>query len=239
MAVQSFINGGTLSSTPGQFSHNAQQPCTIMAWIRANDAAFWNQRVSCAGIYGPPALSAPSSTPVTAMQLGCYNFSNFACWTWGGLALVASGTFSSPPVGVWTHYAVSYNGTTYTLYINGVFNAANTVSQQAGSLNQTYINGYPTGGTNETNNFAVDDFIFFSRSLSQDEIRTIYHLEGPRDGIVQNCHARYTYEEGVVGTAVVAGIDLSPSKAVMTPAPGTPALYYPSRAMTNLRLVQG
>ena len=230
MAVNVVTGGATLSSTAGVFTVSAQTPCTLVCWLRANDSTVWAARVSMAGVYGP-------ASPTTAMQLGCWNANTLGVWTWGGNSLVAS-TGYTPPVGTWIHCAVTYDGTSFRLYINGALNNTAASTQLAGNLGQTFINGFPTGGTSETGNFQVDDFMFFNRTLSQNEILTIMTAEGPRDGIVQGCMARYTYEEGAVGAAVVMGVDISPNKAHMTQGVGTTATYYAPRATSNLRRVQ-
>jgi len=231
MAVRVFTNGGVLSSPSSAFSYNGLGPATIMAWLYANDATVWQQRTSMAGVYGP-------ANPTTAMQLGCIDAGNFGCWTWGGSNLVTA--IGHAPVAQWNHYAVTYDGAgNYALYINGVLTNTNAVTQQAGSFSQTYINGYPTGGTSESGNFSVDDMLLFNRQLSINEIKTIYTSEGPRDGIAAGLLTRYTYDEGVIGAAVATGWDLSATKAHMTPAAGTSPVYFSPRAMTNIRRVQG
>lgn len=231
MAVRVFTGGGVLSSAANSFSVNAQSPMTLMTWVNCIDSTVWTQTTSMVGVYGPGAA------PTTAIQIGSRGGaggSGLNVWSWGGLVLVNFATHA--PVGSWNHYAVTFNGTNaWTLYINAVQVATSTTAQQAGNLSQTFINGYPTGGTNESGNFAVDDIVFASRLMSQDEIRTIYNLQGPRDGIFQNVIARYTYDEGVVGNAVVQGKDIASTAAHMTPSAGTAPIYYAPVAMCNVR----
>lgn len=231
MAVRVFANGGVLSSLNSAFSYNGQSPSTFMAWLYANDATVWQQRTSMAGVYGP-------ANPTTAMQLGCIDAGNFGVWTWGGSLLV--GLTGHSPVGQWNHYTVTYDGAgNYSLYINTILVSTNTVTQQAGNFSQIFINGYPTGNSSESGNFCVDDIILFNRQLSLNEIRTIYTVEGPRDGIAAGVLCRYTYDEGVMGAAVSTGWDLSATRANMTPSPRTSPIYFTPRAMTNVRRVQG
>jgi hypothetical protein len=228
MAVRVFTGGGVLNSAASSFSVNAQSPMTLMAWVYAIDATAWSQTTSMVGVYGP------GGAPSTAIQIGSRAGTGLNVWTWGGGILV---NFTShAPVAQWNHYAVTFNGTSaWTLYINGTQVATATVAQQAGNLTQTFINGHPTGGTNESGNFAVDDVLFASRLMSQDEIRTIYNVQGPRDGIFQNVIARYTYDEGVVGNPVVQCKDISATGANMTPSTGTSPVYYAPVAMCNVR----
>jgi len=233
MAVQTFTNGGTLSSVPAGFAYSAQLPCTMMAWIRANDATVWADRVSIAGVYGP-------ATPTSAMQFGCISANTFGCWTWGGANLVSAIAPYTVPTGVWNHYAVAYDGvSTFRLYIDGVLNNTTVSTQQTGSLGQMFVNGYPTGGQSETGNLSVDDVAFFGRELSQGEIQTIVSSLGPRDGIVQGLQARYTFEEGPIGAVVVTSLDLSVNRVNITPDAGTPPVYATPFATNNIRQVQG
>ena len=228
MAVRVFTGGGALNSAVSSFSVNAQTPMTLMAWVYAVDSTVWSTTTSMVGAYGPGAA------PATAIQIGSRGGTGLNVWTRGGTLLVSFTTHS--PVAAWNHYAVTFNGTnTWLLYINGVQVATGTTAQQAGNLTQTFVNGYPTGGTNESGNFAVDDAIFLSRQLSVDEIKTIYNVQGPRDGVFQGVIARYTFDEGVIGNAVVTGKDISSTGAHMTPTTGTAPVYYAPVAMCNVR----
>lgn len=231
MAVQVVAAGGVLSSPTTAFSVNAQGTCTIMAWIRFDAAAAWTTRTSVVGVYGP-------ASPTTAMQMGVISTNTFGVWTWGGGTLCAA-VGHGQPVGVWNHYALVYNSGTATLYINGVLNVTNAATQLAGNLSQVYINGFPTGGSQESGASSVDDVIFFSRAVTQDEVVTIINASGSRDGIFSGVEARYAYEEGPISTSVVSGVNLTLAPATMTFSGGTAPIYVPSRVMTNLRQVQG
>ena len=231
MAVRVYTGGSVLSSTTNSFTVNARSPMSIMTWVNALDSSVWTQTTSMVGVYGP------GNAPTTAIQIGSRGGaggSGLNVWTWGGSVLVSFSPHA--PVGSWNHYAVTFNGNnTWILYINAVPVATSTATQQIGNLTQTFINGYPTGGSNESGNFAVDDVIFTSRVMSPDEIKTIYALQGPRDGIFQNVVARYTFDEGVIANPVVQGKDISVTSAHMIPSSGTPAIYFPPIAMCNVR----
>lgn len=231
MAVQVVAAGGVLSSPTTAFSVNAQAACSIMAWIRFDAASAWAGRTSVVGVYGP-------ASPTTAMQMGVLVANTFGVWTWGGGTLVAA-VGHGQPIGVWNHYAMVYTPGTATLYINGAVNATQAVTQLAGNLSQTFINGFPTGGTAESGPTSVDDVIFFSRAVTADEVVTIINASGARDGIFSGVTVRYTYEEGPITTSVVSGVNLTPAVATMTSSGGAAPIYVPSRVMTNLRQVQG
>jgi hypothetical protein len=231
MAVRVYQNGSVLDSAVTGFSVPATSPNTVMAWIRMDDATPWANRTSISGVY----LSG-----ATAVQLGVYSTNQFGVWTWGGGALVLSTGFAQP-VGVWNHFAYTYDGAgNNALYINGVLNNTGVATQLAGTMNQAYINGFPTGGTQESGNTSVDDFIIFNRQLTLPEIQTIYNAGGLRDGIFNGVAARYTYDEGTIGANVVAGMDLSINKATMTPTVSTPQpIYTISPVASNIRRLQG
>ncbi len=228
MAVRVFAGGGVLNSATTSFTVNAQSPMTLMTWVYASDATAWANTTSMVGVYGPGAA------PSTAIQIGARGGTGISVWTWGGGTLVNFATHS--PIAQWNHYAVTFDGTSsWILYINGVQVATATTGQNAGNLTQTFINGFPTGGTAESGNFAVDDVVFLTRVLNANEIRTFYNLQGPRDGIFQGVIARYTFDEGVIGNVVVQGKDISSTGANMTPTVGTAPVYFTPIAMCNVR----
>lgn len=230
MAVAVFAGGGVLSSAASAFSVNAIAPCTFSAWLYASDATVWQNRTSMAGSYGP-------ASPTTAIQLGCISTGNFGAWTWGGGTLVQA--IGHAPVQQWNHYTVTYDGANnFELFINAVLVSTNVATQLTGNLSQMFINGYPTGGGSESGNFVVDDIVLFNRKLPLDEIRTLYTLEGPRDGIAAGLISRYTFDDGVIGSNLSTGWDISATRANLTPSVGTAPVYFTPKAMTNIRRVQ-
>jgi hypothetical protein len=230
MAARLSTGGVVLSSSSTAFSYASTSPVTFMTWIYANDSTVWTNRTSMVGVYGP-------STPTTAIQIGSIANGSVGAWTWGGATLVS--TTGHSPVGQWNHYTVVYDAGTFYFYINAVLVSSQASTQLTGNFTQTSINGFPTGGTSESGNFCTDDTILFNRALSLNEIKTIYSLEGPRDGITQNVLARYTFDEGAVGSNILTGWDISVTRAHMTPSVGTQATYFSPRAMCNVRRVQG
>ena len=231
MAVRLTAGGAVLSSASNAFAISATSPLTFMSWIYANDSTVWANRTSMVGVYGPGAA------PSTAIQVGSIANGSVGAWTWGGATLVS--TTGHSPVGQWNHYTVVYDAGIFTFYINAVLISSQAATQLTGNLTQTFINGFPTGGTSESGNFCTDDTILFNRALTLNEIKTIYSLEGPRDGIYQNVIARYTFDEGVIGSNVQTGWDISATRAHMTPSVGTLPTYFSPRAMCNVRRVQG
>lgn len=200
-----------LASQTGLLSINALQPVTLMAWVNVD----WNygSTLSILGTYN----SATSGG--TAIQIGLRptNPGDVLIWTWGGTILVSSAGIVTPTSNDWTHVAYTYDGTTHRLYVNGQFANSSVVAQQAGTITAVYVNGYPTGGVNETGPFAVDDINYFSRTLSDAEILTAYTTGGDKDGLVHQRTASFLCNEGVIGTSATAVTDLSGLLNTLTP----------------------
>jgi len=201
-----------LASQTGLLSINALQPVTLMAWINVN----WNIGTTLS-ILGTYNTATSGGTAIQIGTRGGTDTGNVIIWTWGGTYLVSSAGLVTPTSNDWCHVAYTYNGTTHKLYINGQFANSSTTAQQSGTVTAVYINGYPTGGTNETGNFAVDDINYFARELSADEILTAYSTGGDKDGLVYQRAASYLCNEGVIGNAATSITDLSGLLNTLTP----------------------
>jgi hypothetical protein len=198
--------------------------------LNAVDATAASGASSMFGVYGPAAA------PTTAIQLGFRPGLGIVAWTWGGNTLVNFAPHA--PIGQWNHYVVTYNAISgqWLLYINAVQVAASTSAQQAGVLSQTFVNGFPTGGASESSNFLINDACFFNRTLGLQEIQTIYHLAGSRDGIVSGALCKYTFDEGAINSPVTTVRNIVVGAAVnMAPGAGTAATYIQPIVMSNVR----
>jgi len=219
---------------------SALTPFSVTTWINAN----WGSGVigSYVGIYGP-ATDTALGGPVTAMQIGTQTGTNeLVCWTWGGGNLVATATGVMTAFNnVWTFITYTYDGTNHRVYRNGVQLATATTVQQAGFLNQVYINGYPGSGTNEVSSFQVDQIGVYRRALSADEILTIYNAGGARHGITKDMICRYEFDELGQGSTASNVIDLhGAGHNLTTVGAGTPITYtfVNTLANSNIRPVQ-
>ena len=79
------------------------------------------------------------------------------------------------PINTWTHLAVTYNGSTLTLYRNGVAVATSTVS---GTLSPT--TGTLQIGASQFGEYfkgLIDEVRIYNRALSDTEIQTIYQQD--------------------------------------------------------------
>lgn len=200
MAVQ--LNNSDIhlvNSTANAFvSNNAA--FTLAGWINGT----WNGggRISMLGIYGP-------STPTAGLQIGTNGIGDLACWGWSGGALISS-TGMTAYNSTFVHVAYTYDGSTHSLYLNGALVATSTTALAAtAQMNMIYINGYPTGGILETGSFQVDDVNYFSRTLTLEQIQTIYNSRGQRHAIVYGSIATFAFEESAQGTTISSVVDLS------------------------------
>ena len=111
-------------------------------------------------------------------------------------------------VGTWQHIAMTFDGTTAKIYINGVEDVSTTKSDWAfngGSINsnQAWL-GRDTGGNYLNSN--LDEFAIFSKGLSASEVTKIYNDGKPTDlSNESNLVAYYRFEE----TSGTTATDLS------------------------------
>jgi RHS repeat-associated protein len=100
-----------------------------------------------------------------AVQLG-YRGGQVVVWKSGGAALVQ--TSSPPSSGAWHHVAYTYDGTTHTLYIDGVSVNTSTTAAQTGTPTSLNFGRY-TGG--EYFAGQLDEIRIYSRTLTAAEVQ--------------------------------------------------------------------
>ena len=222
-----------MSATPG-----ASPPFSINVWIKANwgSSAAPTGRTSMVGLYGP------SPTPTSALQIGAtLGQGELSCWTWGGAIIVGLGPdYMTPYNNVWVNISYSYNGTVHRLYLNGLEVANSTTAQLAGNLQLVTINGFPTGNANETWDHIVDSYSLWGRSLSADEVVTIFNAQGARHGMEYQILAAYEFDEGVEASNTTQVLDQSGNglNLLFTGTGATPKYVYGSTyAGSNIRPV--
>jgi hypothetical protein len=218
----------------------ATTPFSVACWMNCT----WNPGVrhSFVGIYGP-STDVSLGAPVTAMQIGTSTGNNeLTCWTWGGGTLVGTANGAMAGFnGVWVFITYTFDGTTHRLYRNGVQLVTSTTAQQAGFLNQVYINGFPGSITGEVAAFQVDQYTLYRHELSADEVLSMYNAAGARHGNQFQMIARYEFDELGQGVTTSSVVDMSGSVHGLTvTGAGTPITYtYPSTyANSNIRPVQ-
>ena len=93
----------------------------------------------------------------------------------------ASGNFVSTQLNstlsanTWYHIAVTWGGSNLSLYLNGVYESGNSVSDWASGTNLELTNP----GLSDNNQVSADDLRFFSRALSAGEVRALHNAGNP------------------------------------------------------------
>jgi hypothetical protein len=190
-----------------------------------------------------PATSMHTSAPggtYTGVQIGTTAGSgDVSVWTFGGNVLVGtSNGFGTSSNGQWVHVCYTYDGSNHTLYWNGDPVAASSTVQQSGTLKYITINGYLGGGANETYNHYVGNTALYNRVLSDDEVMTLYEMQGDRGGITYGLIAAYDFNGGVDAANATTILDMTGNGAnlLMTGAGTAPKYSYTnSVAMSNTR----
>ena len=170
-------NGGTLSNGQLTLASASQQyvslpagivstcsNCTIEAWVKLNSTTNWSRIFD----FGNNTTSNMFLTP----QNGSSSRLRFAITTNGGGAEQQINTASVLSAGVWYHVAVTLNGNTGVLYLNGApvgTNSAMTLRPSSlGSTANNYLgkSQYPDPGLDGL----LDEFRIYNAGLSAAEI---------------------------------------------------------------------
>jgi hypothetical protein len=93
---------------------------------------------------------------------------------WGNTGSLSGGTV---PARVWTHVAMTFNGTTLILYVNGVQVASGAASGFSGVPTEMYVGRSPGGGN--FINGMIDDLVILSQQIPANEVRAIYESNAP------------------------------------------------------------
>lgn len=239
MAIQSVAADKHLRSSQAM-ALGALTPFSVTTWMNCT----WTpgSRRSFVGIYGP-ATDTPLGTPVTALQIGTTaGGGELSFWTWGGTVLCGTAAaFMNSYNGQWVQITYTYDGTNHRGYLNGTQVCTGVVAQQAGFLNQVYINGYPNAPTSEVADHLVDTYALYRYCLSPDEVMTIAKSGGARHGIVDKMICRYAFTEEAQGATVASVIDMSGNgHTLTTTGAGTNMIYTYTNvyATANLQMVQ-
>jgi hypothetical protein len=150
MAVQFTTNGDSLANlTDATFFASSNTAQSINVWINA----LWDGNVKTSSMVG--MYSSTGGPTASAVQIGS-RVAAGQCdiWTWGGGILIST-TGITIPSNTWVNITYTYDGTTHRVYYNGSLNNTSTTAQIVGNFNQVFLNGFATGGTNETATFMV------------------------------------------------------------------------------------
>lgn len=142
---------------------------TIATWVKVDNTSNWTRIFD----FGTGSTSNMFLTP----RPGGAGL-RFAITTSGSGGEQRLSTTTAFPTGVWKHVAITLNGTTGTMYVDGVSVATNTSMtlkpSNLGNTTQNYLgrsqysgDAYLSGG--------IDDFRIYNRSLSGSEITALFN----------------------------------------------------------------
>jgi hypothetical protein len=200
MAVQFFTNGDSLTTNVGlSQSIMSNDTQTISVWLNA----LWDGKTKVSSLVGM-YNSTNSSTSGTAIQLGS-RVARGQCdiWDWGGKVLVST-TGVSIPSNQWVNITYTFDGSTHSIYYNGVLNNTSKITHTSILIDTVYINGYANSldPTLETANFYVDSYEYYTRVLAAEEILSIY-ASGGNQVITYGCMLRYDFCVGVLSSNAI------------------------------------
>lgn len=137
-AVAGQIDGGVnFNTTPGNVSLGRTSSLTGFAAINASNQtlSMWLNAFDNVGSYSALIIEQSGSSANDIFIAS----SNLSITQWGGAATVQA---TAPSSGAWHHVAWTWNGTTNTLYIDGVSAATSSTGLQSGTVDKIYISTY-------------------------------------------------------------------------------------------------
>ncbi|MDX6694381.1 MAG: hypothetical protein QOF02_1984 [Blastocatellia bacterium] len=172
-AFQFNTNNGSSATqvhVPDSPSLRLSNGLTIDAWINPTAPGVADNPILVKG-----DLSSGNSQPYSILFVNAGQNDNRIIFRVGNTSTFDSLVNTGPiPLNAYTHIAVTYDGTTMSIYINGTLDAFKTTT--IGTLNQ---NTFPLtiGGGAADFNGAVDELEIFNRALSQSEIQAIVNAD--------------------------------------------------------------
>jgi hypothetical protein len=143
---------------------------TIDAWINPNAPGVADNPILVKG-----NLSSGNSQPYSILFVNAGAGDNRIIFRVGNASTFDGvGSNSNILLNTYTHVAVTYDGTTMSIYINGSLDASKTTT--IGTLNQNSLPLTIGGGAADFAG-AVDELEIYNRALSQTEIQSIYNAD--------------------------------------------------------------
>lgn len=111
--------------------------------------------------------------------------------------LVAN-TSIPPPLNQWTHVAYVYDGTAFTIYVDGVNDSISVVTTPYYEKRNLYLgSGYNSG---DYFNGSMDEVLIFNRALSETELSALFTSGNSLSVQFRSlCNATYSYEVHTTG----------------------------------------
>jgi hypothetical protein len=159
--------------------------CVLGTGLPANNApqtiSWWMNYPTVGGVQAAVCLTNPGAG--SAIQAGFRN-GVVTVWNWGGNTLVSA---PAPATNSWHHFAYTFDGTTHTLYVDGV--SANTSTASAQTAAPSRLDFGFTPGWGEFFTGKLDEVRIYDRALGVAEVGAqarVYSLE-----------AYFKFDEGV------------------------------------------
>ncbi len=168
------VNYLTVSPTP-----TIPSTFTVMAWVHANALTGGYNRIVDAGYkVSFSLLTDPATNPTKYEFIMNNNLDSNACS--GGTISKPGGSNPAWPNNPWDFVAVAYNGSTATLYVNGVSVASGcSFGTFTGSSTYTVVIGNCPDGNCSTDHWdgQIQGVRILGRAMSAAEIQAIYAAE--------------------------------------------------------------
>jgi hypothetical protein len=143
---------------------------TIDAWINPNAPGVADNPILVKG-----NLSSANSQPYSILFVNAGASDNRIIFRVGNASTFDSVVSNSNILlNTYTHVAVTYDGTTMSIYVNGSLDAFKTTT--IGTLNQNSLPLAIGGGAADFSG-AVDELEIYNRALSQTEIQSVYNAD--------------------------------------------------------------
>ena len=146
---------------------HGNSPRTISAWIYTRPSS-WADNVNT--VFHAGAIGLPNGS----FSLDMRPYPNMEFYTWGAGDLVFN---AGVPVEGWVNIAITYDGTTESIYTQGQLRATRSVP---GGLNTAVADldigriPPPFAGSGAYFDGLIDEFAIFDRALTTDEVRAVY-----------------------------------------------------------------
>lgn len=146
----------------------------------------------------------------------------YAQFYYNGVHYNASSTVGTMPPNLWNHFAIIFNGTGTTMYLNG--RKINTVTTLASMSAPSQTTNFMTLGSRSDNSSYLDgwmdEIMIFNRSLSADEVNAsmdagIYRLFNNFTGL--NTSAQYQYQSCAMESTGASNCTETRSTTTITP----------------------
>ncbi|MFL5307497.1 MAG: LamG domain-containing protein, partial [Polyangia bacterium] len=172
-----FYDPAALSFDGTLYAHLTGTGTNLPAADGAQTVSLWLKLGSVLGTQDAVALGTAGNSGI---KIGLSN-GTLAAFGWDGTLLA---TATTPVDAGWHHVAFTYDGTTNSLYLDGVLASSSTVAHQTGATTLANLGSYD--GTHETMaaGGAVDDVRVYNRALTATEISALGLGNAPATGVV-------------------------------------------------------